>query len=486
MQNTVNDQSERGNCMSWLKVTGGATLSGSVRAGGAKNAITKLLVASLLSDKKCVLRNVPDIVEVSVTLDLCRELGSEILWDKDQQLIEIRTKELKTTYIPQRFSGANRIPILMIGALLGRTREEIIVPTVGGCQIGKRPVDFHVQALEKLGATVEFRKMKREGAYLAHAHEGLHGTEIVLPYPSVGATENAILASACAKGKTVIRNAAMEPEVVELVLFLQKMGVYITLGSNRSIYVEKTETFKEADHTVMPDRVVAASFALAAACTGGKIFIEDGRQDHMMTFLNHFRKVGGEFQVKGSGIECFASRPLAGVTHIETDVHPGFLTDWQQPFVVLLTQTKGTSIIHETVYENRFGYTKTLKNMGADLTLFSECLGEVPCRYTLKNYHHSLVVKGPSPLQASTIEIPDLRAGFAYVLAALIAEGTSTVKGTAYLHRGYEDIVNKLSILGADIEEIHPTEPKNISAEKEKCSKLLLSNKKETEKLPAK
>src|ERR1700722_243017 len=206
--------------MDEIKIKGGIPLEGSVKAAGAKNAVTKILVASLLSDKRCTLYNVPNIAEVEVTVDLCEEIGSEVHWDRKEGVIEIVTKALKTTYIPQRFSGSNRIPILMIGALLGRTDEDIIVPTAGGCKIGKRPVDFHISALEKLGATIEYREMKKEGAYFARAHQGLKGALIHLPYPSVGATENAILAAARAKGNTVIKNAAMEPEIIDLILFL--------------------------------------------------------------------------------------------------------------------------------------------------------------------------------------------------------------------------------------------------------------------------
>lgn len=204
-----------------LKITGGTPLKGVVKAAGAKNAVTKLLVASLLSDKRCRFYNVPNILEVELTVALCQEVGMEVAWDRQNGSMEVVTKELKTTYIPQRFCGSNRIPILMIGALLGRTDQEIIVPTVAGCKIGPRPVDFHLQALEQLGAFIEYRGMKREGAYFAHAHQGLKGCVIHLPYPSVGATENTILAAVTAKGLTVIKNAAIEPEIVELILFLQ-------------------------------------------------------------------------------------------------------------------------------------------------------------------------------------------------------------------------------------------------------------------------
>lgn len=438
--------------MEILKIKGGVPLEGRVKAAGAKNAITKLLVASLLSDKKCIFSNVPNIAEVEITIDLCREIGSHIHWDRKAGVIEICTRELKTSYVPQRFSGSNRIPILMIGALLGRTEEDIIVPTAGGCKIGKRPIDFHIAALETLGAVIEHREMKKEGAYFAHAHNGLKGAIIHLPYPSVGATENAILAAARAKGTTVIRNAAIEPEIIDLILFLQKLGVVIAVDADRTIRIRETRQFFEVEHTVTTDRIEAASLGMAAISTKGRVFVEGAQHQNMITFLNKLREIGAGFEVKNDGIDFFYKESIRGGVHVETDVHPGFMTDWQQPFVVLLTQAQGNSIVHETVYENRFGYAHTLKLMGADIELFTQCLGGKECRFASRNFHHSLIVRGPTALVGRDIIIPDLRAGFAYVMAALLAPETSTLAGLQYLDRGYENLVEKLSSLGAQIE----------------------------------
>jgi len=364
--------------------------------------------------------------------------------------MEVITPELKTSYVPQRFSGANRIPILMIGALLGRTDEDIIVPTVGGCPIGSRSVDFHIEALQKLGAIIEYRGMKKEGAYFAHAHNGLKGTLITLPYPSIGATENTILASVTARGITVIKNAAIEPEVVELILFLQKLGAIITLDVDRSIRIQGTRRFYEVEHTVIPDRIEAASWGMAAISSKGRVFVEGAQHLNMITFLNKLREVGGGFDIKSHGIEFFYDGPLQGGLHLETDVHPGFMTDWQQPFVTLLTQASGSSVVHETVYENRFGYTETLNEMGAEITLFRQCLGGKQCRFASQSFAHSLIVKGASPLTAKEIAIPDLRAGFAYVMAATLAKGTSVISGLHFLDRGYEKLSAKLCSLGVD------------------------------------
>ena len=453
--------------MELLKITGGIPLMGTVKAAGAKNAITKMLVASLLSNKPVKFSNVPNITEVEVTVELCKEVGMQVDWDREKGLMHVVTEELTSTEVHQRFSGANRIPILMLGALLGRTKEPITVPTIGGCNIGKRPVDFHTDALKKMGAHIELISRDEGKAYVAQANF-LIGSIIKLPYPSVGATENAILAGCRAQGTTLIKNAAVEPEVIDLILFLQKLGVIIRVDVNRTIYIQETKEFFEAEHRVIPDRIEAASFGMAAVATKGRVFVEGAQQAHMISFLNKLRTIGGGFSIKEEGIEFFYKGPLQGNLHLETDVHPGFLTDWQQPFVVLLTQSRGCSVIHETVYENRFGYAKTIKEMGADVELFTQCLGGKTCRFASQNFGHSLIIKGPTPLYGKRIDIPDLRAGFAYVMAALIAPNTSEITGLRFLDRGYENLEGKLTALGANIERIRATK---------KLESLLTSNK---------
>jgi UDP-N-acetylglucosamine 1-carboxyvinyltransferase len=440
--------------MDILKIRGGKPLQGHIRASGAKNAMTKLLVASLLSDRKCTFYNVPNIGDVEITVNLCKEIGSEVNWDREKRILEISTSELKTTYVPQRYSGSNRIPILMIGALLGRTDQDIIVPTAGGDLIGNRPIDLHIHALQKLGATIEYRVMKKEGAYFAQAHQGLTGAVITLNYPSVGATENTILAAVRAKGTTLIKNAAIEPEIIDLILFLQKLGANIMVDADRTIRIQQATEFHDVEHTVLTDRNEVASYAMAAISTKGRVFVEGAEHFHMIAFLNKIREIGGGFQVRSNGIEFFYDKPLVGGLHLETDVHPGFMTDWQQPFVVLLTQAQGACVIHETVYENRFGFTHTLKEMGADIELFTQCLGGKACRFAFDGHDHSLVVKGPTPLKGKEIAIPDLRAGFAYVMAAMLSNEESLITNIDYLDRGYEDLVGKLTSLGADITRI--------------------------------
>jgi UDP-N-acetylglucosamine 1-carboxyvinyltransferase len=259
------------------------------------------------------------------------------------------------------------------------------------------------------------------------------------------------MAAVRAKGTTVIKNAATEPEIVDLILFLQKLGVTIGMDIDRTIHIQQAHQFHEVEHVVITDRIEAASLGLAGISTKGRVFVEGAQHSHMITFLNRLREVNAGFEVKKDGIEFFYKGPLKGGLHLETDVHPGFMTDWQQPFVVLLTQAHGASVVHETVYENRFGYTEALKLMGADIEAFTQCLGGKECRFASQNFLHSIVVKGPTPLHSKDIAIPDLRAGFAYVLAALLSPDESSISGIHYLDRGYEKLVEKLASLGAEI-----------------------------------
>ncbi|MEG0036587.1 MAG: UDP-N-acetylglucosamine 1-carboxyvinyltransferase [Victivallaceae bacterium] len=433
----------------FLKITGGTRLKGRVKVSGAKNSATKLLIASLLSDKRCVIRNVPDIGDVRITVELCKEIGAHVLWDKEAEVIEITASEIKRTCISCRFSNVNRIPVLLLGALLARSEEQIKVPAVGGDAIGKRTLNFHIDALRQLGAEISY--LAEEDVYIARRKGQLTGTIINLPYSSVGATENIIFTAVRAKGKTIIHNAAVEPEIIDLIMFFQKMGVLITVENDRSIEITGVDSFHEVDHSVIPDRIEAASFGLAAVLTEGRVFVEGAQHVHLLPLLNNLRKIGGEFIINPEGIDFFYDKPLKGGLILETDVYPSFTTDWQQPFAVLLTQAGGESIIHETVHENRLGYLKALQTMGANCRLVKRCLGSKPCRYHDCNFAHSAVIRGATPLKAAHLKIPDLRAGFSYIMAAMVAEGESVILGLDLIERGYKDLVNKLACLGAEI-----------------------------------
>ncbi|MCX7834180.1 MAG: UDP-N-acetylglucosamine 1-carboxyvinyltransferase [Ignavibacteria bacterium] len=427
-------------------IKGGNPLRGTIKVAGAKNSATKLIVASLLTKDKCTFYNSPNkIKDLQVTTKICSLLGSKI--EVKDKVLEIQTKEITNACINQELGSSTRIAILLAGPLVHRFgKAEIPIP--GGCRIGSRPVNLHIDGLKKLGCNVQMN----DTHYIFEA-DGLKGAEINLDFPSVGATENILIASIFAKGKTVISNAAVEPEIIDLIKFLQKMGAIIEVRTDRKIIIEGVKRLYGTSHRVIPDRNEVASFACAAIASKGDIIIEDAIQDDLITLLNTIRRVGAEYQVVENGIRFFYKcklRPIA----IETSVHPGFMTDWQQPFVIMMTQANGITIVHETVYEKRFGYVEELKKMGAEIELYNTCLGGLPCRFASSQYYHSAVVKGPTKLKGAEINIPDLRAGFSYLIAGVIAEGESIINGAVYIDRGYEDIDLKFQSLGADIKRV--------------------------------
>jgi UDP-N-acetylglucosamine 1-carboxyvinyltransferase len=432
-----------------LRVIGGKPLEGSIRVRGAKNFVSKAMVAALLAPGTSVLRNVPEIRDVQVVSDLLRLHGVGVDVDGDEGVVTIDASHVELADVADvdTLSGSSRIPILFSGPLLNRLGEAFI-PALGGCRIGDRPIDFHLETLRKLGANVN--KEHEDGIHIT-APNGLHGAKIHLPYPSVGATEQTLLAAVLAEGKTELSGAATEPEIMDLVAVLQKMGALISVDVDRTIRIEGVKSLKGYRHTSLTDRIEAASWASAALATHGDIFVKGADQDDMMTFLNVFRRIGGEFDVTDEGIRFWHPGGDLKPVAIETDVHPGFMTDWQQPLVVALTQAKGLSIVHETVYENRFGFTKPLVQMGATIQLYKECLGSLPCRFQQRNFEHSAVIFGPTPLEGREIEVPDLRGGFSHLIAALTAKGESTIHGISLIDRGYADFRGKLSALGAEI-----------------------------------
>ena len=425
-------------------INGKKSLKGEVRLSGAKNAATKMMIASLLTDEEVVLENCPNLGDVKITSELCNMVGSKIV--KNGNFLSIKTPQI-TNYRVKELSRKNRIPILALSPLLHRVGKAE-VPIVGGDKIGPRPVNFHLEALRRMGAKIE----EKGDSYEASA-ERLKGTNINLPYPSVGATENIILAATLAEGRTMISNAAIEPEILDLVKLLQKMGAIIEFGTGRKIYIEGVKKLHGATHYIIPDRNEAVSFAIMSIATNGDVFIKEAQQENLITFLNTIRKIGGEFKVEKQGIRFFRKGELRPIA-IETDTHPGFMTDWQQPLTVLLTQANGVSVVHETVYEDRFGYVEELRKMGADITVFRKCLGEKMCRFSRENHLHSAVIKGPTPLRAADIKIDNIRAGCAHIIAALIAEGKSRISGTEHIKRGYENFEEKLINLGADLRKI--------------------------------
>ncbi len=425
-----------------LIITGGQPLSGEITAAGSKNSATKLMIASLLTDEPVNLRNVPKIGDVDITEEIMGQIGT---------LVTTRghAKQLVTSTIAHTKVRAqtdmNRLSVLTISPLLHRAGEAEL-PLAGGDRIGTRPVNYHIEALAQMGAVIE----QTPAGYRARAKR-LHGVEVKLPYPSVGATENILLAAVLATGKTIVRNAAIEPEVTELVMLLQRMGAIIEFGANRRIYIEGVKRLHGASYTVMPDRLEVASYGVLALATSGRITIRGCRQTHLVTFLNTVRRMGGRYEIKGNAITFSRAGKDLRAVEITTDVWPGFSSDWQQPLAVALTQARGRSLIHETVYENRFEYAKALNRMGADITIFDARTAEPATimEFAGTHYNQSAAITGPTRLSGTVIDIPDIRAGMAYVIAALTATGSSTLTGLNHLKRGYERPLSKLKAVGA-------------------------------------
>lgn len=427
-------------------IRGGRALEGEVLIRGSKNAAPKMMVASLLTDEPCFIENIPISAEIDITKELCEDIGSEVVFPEDH-ICRIETREVKTSLVPE-LSRKNRIPILALGPLLHRSGSAE-VPVLGGCPIGHRPINLHIEALNKMGVRVE----RRERSYFAEARE-IRGAQIEFPFPSVGATESVILTGVLAHGKTIIKNAAVEPEILNLIGMLKAMGARIEVRvESRVIQIEGVKKLHGARIRVMPDRTEAVSFAVAALATRGNVFLQSVEEEPLRAFLIKVREAGGKFEAKNKGIRFWGEGSYLA-SFIETSPHPGFMTDWASPFCVLLTQARGQSIIHETVYEDRFGYTKDLGRMGARVEVSDECPGEQRCRFFGKTFNHSARITGPTKLKGTEITMTDIRAGMAHIIAALIAEGESVITGVEHVDRGYERIDERLRALGADIKRV--------------------------------
>ena len=427
---------------------GGKPLVGEVSVRGAKNLVTKAMVAALLADTPSTLKGVPAISDVAVVRGLLEAHAVSVTEDADGELV-LDPRGVKSAHFAEidAHAGSSRIPILFCGPLLHQLGEAFI-PDLGGCRIGDRPINFHLDALRAFGAELE---KSYEGIRLK-APQRLVGARVDLPYPSVGATEQVLLTAVRAKGVTELTNAAIEPEIIDLIAILQKMGAIIVVEPNRTIVIEGVETLQGYHHTALADRNEAASWAAAALATRGDIYVRGAKQQDLMTFLNVYRKVGGLFDVDDEGIRFRHPGEAIKPVVIETDVHPGFMTDWQQPMVVALTQAEGRSIVHETVYENRFGFTDALVQMGANIEVYKEGIASITRRVPRRPLEQAAVVSGPTPLHGANIRVPDLRGGFSHVIAAVTAQGTSEVSNIGIISRGYEHLLQKLDGLGVSFE----------------------------------
>jgi len=412
--------------MDVLVIEGGKPLSGSVRISGAKNAVLKLMAASLLTAEECVIRNVPRIKDVENMVNVLLGLGAQVIHDGD--VISIRAGEDLSWEAPEDNAREMRASIQIMGPLLARFgRVRIAHP--GGCAIGTRPVDLHVNSLRKMGAD-----LRDEVGFITGSCTQLTGQDIYLDIPSVGATENIMMAATLAKGTTVIRNAAREPEVVEVQNFLNRMGAHVRGAGTDTIRIHGVDQLGGADHTVIPDRIEVGTYMVAAAMTRGELVLSPVIPDHLDMVMAKLRQAGVEIDVRGDHLRVRGPRVLRPLD-IRTGPHPGFPTDMQPQFMAMLCLAHGTSVIVENVYSSRFQHVEELMPMGAQITVDGRLA----------------VVRGPCRLTGTRVSATDLRAGAALVLAGLAAEGITELERVHHVDRGYEDLEIKLRGVGAAI-----------------------------------
>ena len=406
-------------------VQGEVRLCGDIPASGAKNATLPIMAATLLCSGTSVLRAVPNLRDIKVMQDILTMLGAKITREQDTLIID--TSGVSKIEIPECLMREMRASVFLMGPLLGRFRK-VRLSYPGGCAIGPRPINLHIKALEKIGAQVS----ESFGFIDAEAAE-LTGGDIQFDFPSVGATENAMMAAALASGTTIIRNAAREPEIVDLELILNKMGARISGAGTDTIRVDGVAQLYPAEHTVMPDRIEMGTYLVAGAMTHGDVTVRTAQPDILFSVIDKLKEIGVQV-ITGNDFIRVKGGELRGVD-IKTLPYPGFPTDLQAPFLSLLTIAKGTSIITETIFENRFKHVDEMTRMGAKIKVDGR----------------SAVIRGVPKLTGAIVAAPDLRAGSALVLAALAAEGVSEVEHVYHIDRGYDGLEKKLNSLGARI-----------------------------------
>ena len=416
-----------------FRIEGGRALNGSVAISGAKNAALKLFAAATLTGERCRLTNVPEIEDVRVMADTLRDLGVVVDHPADN-VYEIASGDVEWLFVPLEAAAKMRASFILLGPLLARFGK-VIISNPGGDRIGRRPVDLHVDAMRALGASIDYRN----GYYFATAPGRLRGGEVTFPFVSVMGTENAMLAATLAEGHTVIRPAAQEPEVDDLIAFLQAMGAAVERTQPDTIEVDGRKRLRGAEHRVIPDRIETGTFMIAAAVTGGRMTLNGAPCDHLGAFLETLGRVGVGVACGTDTIEVDGSALHAGgfrACDIETAPYPGLATDLQPPTAVLLSQATGVSHVHEAIFEDRLEWLSEIRRMGATVEVLDP--------------HHA-TIEGPSPLVGTEVEIGDLRAGASLMLAAMAAHGTTTIHGAHHVHRGYENIERKFLDLGASI-----------------------------------
>lgn len=414
--------------MKVLKIHGRKDLEGKVKISGAKNSAVALLPATILCDDTVTLHNVPDISDVDALVDILNYLGAKVD-NYEEESYRIDTKQMQNREIIEEMSNKLRASYYFMGALLGKYKKAV-VSYPGGCSIGSRPIDLHLKGFESLGAKIEYE----ENNIIISAEE-LKGSNIYLDFASVGATINIMFAAVKAEGTTIIDNAAREPEIVNIAMFLNSMGAKITGAGTSTIRIKGVKNMHSSVHEVIPDRIEAGTYIMIGACACKSLVVENIIPEHLEALTQKLLEMGVDLKIEDESIYVSNKNKLKAVK-IKTQVYPGFPTDMQQIMSSLMTTAEGRSVIEETIYENRFQNLYEIKKMGANVEINSN-----------KGY-----IFGPTKLRGKTVNATDLRAGASLVLAALIAEGTTTINNADYILRGYEHITEKLTSLGAKIE----------------------------------
>jgi len=410
-----------------IVVRANGPLEGTVRVGGAKNSALKLMAASLLAEGEYRLRNVPAITDVDIMAELLTCMGLTVTRPSPHEVILRRGPEIGTE-APYELVERMRASIVVLGPLLGRTgHARVAMP--GGDDFGSRPIDMHLAGLEQMGARFQVRH-----GYIEATTDQLLGARIVLEFPSVGATENLLLAAVLAKGTTIIENAAREPEIADLAALLNRMGASIVGVGTSTLEIEGVPDLEPADHTVIPDRIEAATYLAAVALAGGEITIEGARPDHMDMFIQKLGDMGVRIAPSSSGLWALANRRLSAVD-VSTLPYPGIATDYKPLFVTMLSVAEGVAIVTENLFAGRFKYVSELIRMGADI----------------RTEGRHAVVRGVPRLSGAPVRASDIRAGAALVVAGLAAEGETVVAAAEHIDRGYEDLPGRLRSLGADV-----------------------------------
>jgi UDP-N-acetylglucosamine 1-carboxyvinyltransferase len=420
--------------MDRLIVTGGTPLDGTVEIAGAKNSALKLMAAAVLADGRFTLRNVPRIQDCITMVEVLEHLGVGTAW-KDAELV-LDTSEVRPVETPYELVSRMRASILVLGPLLARFgNAKVAMP--GGCNIGSRAIDLHIKGLEKMGAS-----FRSEHGFLVGETSGLRGAIVNLDFPSVGATENVLMAGVAARGTTVIENAAREPELVDLAEFLVEMGGRVEGVGTPTIEIEGVEDFGGVDHAVIPDRVEAGTYAIAICATGGRVVLSGARSDHMDLVLSKLEDAGADVLATEDGI-AVSMGSRARCVDLVTLPYPGFPTDLQPQMMALLASAEGTSIVTENVFESRFMFVDELNRMGADI----------------RTEGHHAVIRGVERLSAAPVRALDIRAGAAMVIASLGADGVTEIENVYHVDRGYQDLEAKLLGLGAQVRREHERTP---------------------------